>query len=350
NRVYSFLNPGEATAKEVWPELLRMYGNFQKAWALADKLNYDDLDYGLPLQIFAWCDDPEKLCTPMTDRGDPNDYAFFHGSNSIDPTGVPRPWISISVDASSARAKDAPDMLEFHEFGHFFQADMMRNALPRDAFVRPHGGMYANESSADAWVEGFASFYATLVAREITVEPFPSQLRIGKQGVMLDMEQNYMAWDGDGALEEFAVTGRLWDFVDGSGDYQRLPKKHNLETRNSSVVDVATEQIMFTGEVVNRDSTTSERTQITMKYVDNPGNVGYISGPTSPEDIPPGGVARFYLPLPKGTFVQKWEFSIEALPVGDDDPLQVEPSELMASIEGFRSEKAFGGGRLFDVQ
>ncbi|MDO8670748.1 MAG: hypothetical protein Q7O66_04875, partial [Dehalococcoidia bacterium] len=101
---------------------------------------------------------------------------------------------------------------------------------------------------------------------------------------------------------------------------------------------------------VNRDSTTSERTQITMKYVDNPGNVGYVSGPTSPEDIPPGGVARFYLPLPKGTFVQNWEFSIEALPVGDDDPLQVEASELMASIEGFKSEKASGGGRLFDVQ
>ncbi len=350
SRAYEFINPTESPARNIWPELLRMYRNFQNAWALADKLSYDDLDYGLPLQIFAWCDDPEKLCKPMAGRADPNYYAFFRGSTAIIPNEVPRPWIGISTGKSATGAKDAPRGREYHEFGHFFLADIMHNAWPKDIFGVAHGGMYVNDSSSDAWVEGFASFYAMLVARDIAGETFPERQTVGKQGVVLDLEQNFKSWEEDGFLEEYALTGLLWDFVDGNSDYRRPSKARNLETRNVFDFELMPGQLVFTGEVVNRDSTTSERTQITMKYIDNPGETGYVSGPTSPEDIPPGGVARFYLPLPKGTLVRDWEFSTEEGALTDDDPLQVDPAEVMASIEGFKSDKALGEGRLFDVQ
>ena len=115
-----------------------------------------------------------------------------------------------------------------HEFGHHVMGDFYNNDFPlRDGGVN-HGGFYNNlESSNDAWIEGFATFYALLVYEEYAIKNglvLPSPMFV-KRAVAADtnpeLPYHPRAIASTGSkpeqdlLEESVVTALLWDLYDG---------------------------------------------------------------------------------------------------------------------------------------
>jgi len=109
----------------------------------------------------------------------------------------------------------APLLPLWHELGHYLQFQMY-NAYDYGAY-EPHLG-YANESSNDSVIEGFASYMAMLTNEHYGA---PSPQTLAGQNLELD----YKVWGNQGVWglsryqmlddsEENAVTGILWDLHD----------------------------------------------------------------------------------------------------------------------------------------
>ena len=99
----------------------------------------------------------------------------------------------------------------FHEFSHFAMQCMYEHRLPMVEGDVNHGG-YANTSTADSYMEGFAVFMGLIMqsyANGDTTMIIPGRMNI---------EVNYKAWDESGKAEEFAVAGTLWDLIDNPSD------------------------------------------------------------------------------------------------------------------------------------
>lgn len=95
----------------------------------------------------------------------------------------------------------------FHEFSHFSMQCMYGHKLPMVIGDVNHGG-YANTSTADSYMEGYAVFMGLIlqsIANGDTTMIIPGRMNI---------EVNYNAWDESGKAEEFAVAGTLWDLID----------------------------------------------------------------------------------------------------------------------------------------
>ena len=153
-----------------WPDLIEVFQRTQRAWALADLVG-ERLTYGLPLSVYAWCDDSALGCRPDAD------FAGFAGSRTDGSYRTAKPYIVIGDETSGRDHGDTPDNREYHEVGHYFLADLFANELPLHPENVPHGGYYRNPSSSDAWTEGFAEFYSLMVSKHVDGEPSPSRAR-----------------------------------------------------------------------------------------------------------------------------------------------------------------------------
>ena len=108
---------------------------------------------------------------------------------------------------------NAPDNLEYHEFGRYFMAAAM-GGVPEHLGTN-HGG-YSNGDSADSWTEGFADSVAAYLN---------AQIDAGAQAVMI-----FDSWGGvlaDGAFQEFslAYTARVLAGLKRTGaDGQSVPR------------------------------------------------------------------------------------------------------------------------------
>ncbi|MGK2926933.1 MAG: hypothetical protein ACSLE2_15070, partial [Lysobacterales bacterium] len=115
---------------------------------------------------------------------------------------------------SQYAAQADPVMPLWHELGHYLQFQMY-NAYDNTA-RQPHAG-YANESSNDSVIEGFATYMAMLTNEHYGA---PSPQTVAGQNLELD----YKVWGLQGVWglgryqtddsEENAVTGILWDLHD----------------------------------------------------------------------------------------------------------------------------------------
>ena len=76
--------------------------------------------------------------------------------------------------------------------------------------AKPNHGGFANPTTTDSWVEGFATFYAMWTKRD-KVQESNSALWYD-QGRAQNLEVNYLAWNNQD--EELAVAGLLWDLLD----------------------------------------------------------------------------------------------------------------------------------------
>ncbi|SCZ80939.1 hypothetical protein [Acidaminobacter hydrogenoformans] len=99
----------------------------------------------------------------------------------------------------------------FHEFSHFAMQCMYGHRLPIMEGDINHGG-YANTSTADSYMEGFAVLMG--LAMQAYVNDDVVMIIPGR----MNIEVNYKAWDESGKAEEFAVAGTLWDLIDNPSE------------------------------------------------------------------------------------------------------------------------------------
>jgi len=149
-------------------------------------------------------------------------------------------WINIDASKFAHTSQHRPVHREYHEFSHYVMHTLYKGKWPEP--VNPsvpevnHGG-YANPSTSDSFVEGFATFMAIGMFQTIGDTIPHSPVRVmdtlveGRIQVLKELETNYKAWDRDGRAEELAVAGVLWDLLDTEEDYQ-------LSTKNSQIVDM----------------------------------------------------------------------------------------------------------------
>jgi hypothetical protein len=205
---YQATDPDET----LWPDLIELYQQTWRAWRLSELLGVK-LDYGLPLRIFGWCNpagpELERIGCPKVDPAAPD--AFFVGS-SVGGSLILRPYIALNP-AESVIAQSNPDQVMYHEFGHFFLADVFGDAIRFTPGRKvPHGGYYRNLDSGDAWIEGFADFYQLMVRKHVDGV---RRLVFDGENVELDKQP----WSLNGQEEELALAGLLLDLEDGAGDY-----------------------------------------------------------------------------------------------------------------------------------
>ncbi len=108
---------------------------------------------------------------------------------------------------SAANGRDAPFNREWHELGHYILYNLYS---PRDGTQYTNHAGYANDSTNDSFIEGFAEFFSMLT-KEHYAKPEPWKYPVG--GHSYNLEEDIKVW-GAGIDEEFAVAGILWDLHD----------------------------------------------------------------------------------------------------------------------------------------
>lgn len=337
---YTAVNP----AREQWPDLVEIYQRTQQAWTLADRLGVD-LAFGVPLRIYAWCDDPRFGC-PAGPSSAELEIAGFAGTRSDGSYVNDFPFIVLSGAASAIDNGSRPDNREYHEIGHFFQSRLFANALPLDPRNVGHGGYYRNPSSSDSWVEGFATFYSLMVSKHVDGDPSPERYRL--LGAEYDLELNHQPWEWSGWWEELTVAGLLLDFEDGDSDYARQPQwalriddPRQRRVEGGRVVE---------GTVTNTSRRTLSQPEVVVEMLDDGGRVVYRTGaPTIPTLLSSGQGGHFTVPVPASLVYSSLRVTPGPLSVRDDDPINVTLNELLEAITTYRGDDPNGNGYVFDV-
>jgi hypothetical protein len=191
-----------------WADNWTMFRQLERAWTYAEFGLGATLDYGLPLDVVTSCDSASRSICNGTIK------AFYEGTSTASGSSVAEPAIVVETAETTGKAARADDTI-YHEFGHALLTDTYNNAYPSTPDRKAHKGYDVNTSSNDAWLEGFASFYASLVSKEY--EDLPAQFRM-TGGSSIGLENNIRPW-GSPVNEEFAVASLLTDLEDGQADH-----------------------------------------------------------------------------------------------------------------------------------
>ncbi len=194
----------------------------------------------------------------------PEEVRAFSAKSGVYHSPAAPEYINIEVAGSSLADVDWPDNREWHEFSHHIMADSLLggdNAMPAPrlqpkvtvdvddnrngtfnealfAWVTStnpptltkfaEGPMtfskgldfnhlgYANSTTTDSLVEGFAEFMSMVIADTMTPDPRPEMYKW--DGTSTDLEAVHYAWRD----EEFAVASLLWDLYDSHEDSYAL--------------------------------------------------------------------------------------------------------------------------------
>lgn len=272
------------------------------------------------------------------------DAAYWTGPVSYHPTDDPPPRLVLGTAATRRDDPGAPDNREHHELGHHALFTAF-GALPRSRTHVDGGGYHHNASSAGALTEGFATFFAALVAREIEERPDAGRYRA--EGTFIDLELDYRPWDLRGT-ESLAVASLLWDVVDGAREGTPSPLTIEPPTlvRDPGVPPLLVARVHNPSQA----PVTHGRVQVEL-----PGFSG--TALVAPAVLPPGADGWLALPLPAavadrddGTEPLEPRLRAVGVPtVPDDDPLAADPRELWTAMVQLRGQQPEGNGRLFDV-
>jgi pSer/pThr/pTyr-binding forkhead associated (FHA) protein len=181
-----------------------IYHYAREAWQMAAILLGAEFDFPT-LKIRAFSTTPRV-----------QDSAYWDGPMTgfapVDPT------VELSPKLSDFTRLDAGGTVT-HEFGHHVMADIYGNFMPYSPGDTNHEG-FANPSTTDSWVEGFATFFALWTQKDQVMATSPQLWH--NQGDVENLELNYLAWSAD---EEYAVTSLLWDLIDpvSAGDATEMP-------------------------------------------------------------------------------------------------------------------------------
>ena len=324
-----------------WPDVIEIFQRMRHAWELADLVGVR-VTYGLPLRVYAWCDERDLGCSPEAD------FAGFAGTRTDGSYRTSSPYIALGEPTSAIGHGDAPDNREYHELGHFFQASLFGHQLPLHPDNAPHGGYYRNPSSSDGFVEGFAEFYALMVSKHIDGEPSPERYRI--RGAEYDVELDHLAWEWGGWWEELALAGVLLDFEDGDEDYRRRTPSSNLRIESHQIRRVDGGRAVQ-GSVRNASSRTLAYPEVVIELLDAADRVIYRSAaPANVRRLGPDQRAGFIAPLPGNVTFASVRVTAGPLPLSDDDPLDVTLPQLFDAIADYRGSSEYGNGHVFDVE
>lgn len=316
-----------ALPREDWDDAFALYQGFAAGWRLAEELG---VPVGTePLEIAAW------------HSAASHDASFWVGTPSYLASAPRTALLGIGTAASRRDAGGAPDNREYHELGHHVLATAL-GALPRARGDTPHGGYFRNPTSADAWSEGFATFFAVMVAERIEQRADASRFRL--DGARLDLEQDFRPWDL-GGLEELAVAGALLDVVDGPSDAGEpepaLPAIASVARSDGGVVVVELEAI-----------TDAAPARVARLELHDAGGTARATVAVDPSvwQAPSAGPPRLPIALPDDLETAEitgaaWVASARA----DDDALQVPLADVWRAIVSYRSAQPESHGRLFDV-
>lgn len=299
------------------------YQSIHAAWTLAARMQPEP-DRGLPLPVFLNC----ETSTPPVGVLCPKPGVHFFTVEGV------QPFIAVDTALSSSAPADMANMLG-HEFGHFF----MWSAFGQIPFFPGnvgHAGYYVNRSSADAWTEGFASFFSLMVRRQVSREP--GSVVVGSAG---DMELDGKAWQASGQYEEFAVVGTLLDLADTSGEAGLTP-----ERPIASTVLINDARDLF---VVEAPAGTATGTPWRAEIVSSTGTrLRTINGTV----VDWNGIRLAIGKLPAIPFGEVHVVLRPGAAVTDDDPIAGDLFTLWNAILNFRSsrpESAAANNHLFDV-
>ena len=332
---------GTGVEREQWPDLIEIFQGMRQAWELAD-LGGVRVTYGLPLRVYAWCDERDLGCAPEAD------FAGFAGTRSDGSYRTSSPYIALGEPTSALPHGDAPDNREYHEVGHYFQASLFGHVLPLHPDNAPHGGYYRNPSSSDGFVEGFAEFYALMVSKHVDGEPSPERYRI--RGAEYDIELDHLAWEWAGWWEELALGGVLLDFEDGDEDYRRRTPSSDLRVVSHYVRRVDGGRAVE-GTVRNASSRALAYPEVVVELLDEAGRVIHRSAaPATSSRLGPNERAGFIVPLPGAVDFASVRVTAGPLPLTDDDPIDVTLPQLLDAIADYRGSNEYGNGYVFDVE
>jgi len=319
--------PDGAFRRQWWPDAITLFQGFSEALSLSPMLG---VDLGrVPLEINAFY----AASSP--------DASFWVGTPSYAPDSDRKPFIGLGVHASTRADGGWPGNREDHEIAHHMLAQTLGGVHPHARADTSHGGYWANPTSADAWGEGFASFYAVMVAKHVRKAVRPSWLPV--DGGVIDLERNYQPWDL-GGLEEVAVAGLLVDLEDGPDDYDLTDNPSELSVADASVL-VHGDTTLMRGAV--RAATGSPAgTVVELALLDGSDSVVATTRAVVDGD-PESDTGHFVAVVPADLAIESAR--IRKTAVGDDDPVDLSLLEIWQTIASFKSSKPESNGRLFDV-
>lgn len=202
---------------------------------------------------------PVNYLPPESIRFNDTGCGACHNS-SIDPTNFSDDGISYNSTESALFNSNSAENLEWHEFCHHIMVDEF-NYMPWNLNNCNHCG-YANPTSGDSWIEGWAEFCA-LAIKDNYKYYGPNIYSISG-----NMETNYQVT----VNEEFAVASALWDLYDpiDNGDGVQLPIQQ--------IWNVLKGQYVFPGEKTKRHIHDFNEIYLAFKQSLLPGLNGDIDG------------------------------------------------------------------------
>lgn len=136
----------------------------------------------------------------------------------------------IVIDNSLSADHEWNPFVVYHEFSHYAMNHMYGDEMFREmALNSPNHGGFANPTTADSWMEGFAAFMPVIIANENGRwwTEHPMEKRPAFYPMAGSLDANYKAWEKEGKAEEFAIAALLWDIVDG--DFQAFDSSFGAE-------------------------------------------------------------------------------------------------------------------------
>lgn len=317
---YALVNPGSADAA-LWRDLGSIYQRLFKAAEFARSLGIE-LDYSLPLDVYSWCTDPALLCDPARPP------AFYVGSRT-DGQVVAEPYIALQPSASALRQGRYDDTL-YHEFGHHVMTDAFGDLLPAEGGDENHGGYYVNRASTDSWVEGFANFFAAMVAKHADRRLFGEHFEAN--GFVKDLEWDWSAWNDAGRGEEWAVAGLLLDLEDGTGDYRAGRARPDLYGKLRFGKAVRQGRPLVFGTLTDVRAEVS----VVVEVFDPEGDLMLADRAFLVDDL-------FVFPVPSGVPVGTVRVKVvegRGGQAADDDPIDSSPKAIWKAFAGYAASKA----------
>lgn len=336
---------------EWWKNYGSLYRQARASMRLAAALNLTP-DYGKPLRIYSFCDDiPRLKCQSSNSVGT---FAFYMGSGTAETGGIAtvnKPYLVLD-DSASARINDQPLDVLGHELGHALLADAFDNSFPFVQGQKNHAGYYANTSSADAWTEGFATFWAAMVNREINERSRPELWR-NTFGWTQNLEYDQRVWDNDPQSEEIAVAGLLYDLTDSDRDYRdgRVDDELSGDTRLRWTESGSGDNRLITGFLI--DPPAGSDHAIVAEFLNSRGKIAHRLQAASAASVARmdgeiDATGSFVMPVPTG-----WKFERVRVRVmrggiggGDDDAVSIPLTELWNTLMTAQDSSTANPGQL----
>ena len=314
-------------SSDLWPDASSIYQYTLNAESLALSLG-GDLSDSSPLQVQAWCDDPNFGCDGTQDG------AFFIAEGELEPDSPP--IIAMLPARSMSSAAGVPDNREYHEYGHYFLSLATGDNFELPPGDTNHGGYFNNSSTRDSFVEGFAEFYSMMVSRHVDNDHNAEIYTIGAD---YDLEVNRLPWEAAGWWEEFTIAGLLLDLVDDDDDYAA----RDSGLTGVSVLDISTDSepsgTIISGSIVNSSPLVVRNADVTVRYLNESGEVvGTQVTRALPGIIAPTRQGTFYAAPPVGLEVAQATATLGGISKPDDDDVSIGLVRLIAMITEYERE------------